>query len=178
MINRSFLLLLLILFFASANSQPELSKIRTGFFEMENDSCGAMQLFRSIQKENYNDALMQAYAGATEAAAARCAKGAFTKLEYFSRGKKNLEAAIEQEPDNAEIRFLRFATQASAPNFLDYDNQREDKKLILAQMPQRLKESQNRSFWIKAATFMIDSGKLTKEESQKVEMMLLNSPGF
>ncbi len=172
MINRGFLSLLLILFFASANSQPELSKIRSDFFDMEKDSCGAMQLFNSIKKDNYADALMQAYAGATEAAAARCAKGALTKLEYFSRGKKNLEAAIEATPDDVEIHFLRFATQVGAPNFLDYNNQREDKELILAQLPKLIKENNKREFWKNAANFMLVSGKLSKEESRQVEAML------
>ena len=172
MINRSLWSLLFILFFASANSQPELAKIRNGFFEMENDSCGTMHLFKSIENENYPDALMQAYAGATEAAAARCAKGALTKLEYFSRGKKNLEAAVKAAPDDAEIRFLRFATQVGAPNFLDYNNQRDDKSLILEKIPKLLKESKNRNFWEKASKFMLESGKLSKEESRQVEALL------
>ena len=172
MMIRSFLSLLLILFFASANSQPELKKIRNDFFDMENDSCGAMQLFKSIENEKYPDALMQAYAGATEAAAARCAKGALTKLEYFSRGKKNLEAAVKAAPNDAEIRFLRFATQVGAPNFLDYNNQRDDKELILSQMPKLLKDSKSQSFWEKAANFLLESGKLSKEESRQVEAIL------
>jgi len=167
-----FLTLLLILNFLPAQSQPALKQIRAGFFEMANDSCGALQLFKSIQNDDYNSPLIQAYAGASEAASATCVKGAFKKLEYFSRGKKNLEAAIELDSQNAEIRFLRFATQTNAPNFLEYDNINEDKALILDQLPALLTQDSNRDFWLKAADFILASEKLSKNESAGLKELI------
>lgn len=152
------------LFSVSVVSQPSIENLRKLFFEMDRDSCRTLTIFEKIKSAQYASALLQAYAGATEAAAAECVKGAFTKLEYFSRGKKNLEAAVEQDPKNPEIRFLRFATQVNAPNFLEYDNTREDKALILAQIPVAISDARNQDFWKQVAGFMIDSGKLSKTE--------------
>lgn len=155
----------LFLFGLIASGQPQIADVRKAFFEMEKDSCAALALFETIKSGQYSSALLQAYAGATEAAAADCIKGAFTKLEYFSRGKKNIELAIEQDSKNPEIRFLRFATQLNAPNFLEYDNTREDKKLILEQIPVAISAGTENFFWKQVAGFMMDSGKLSKEEA-------------
>lgn len=163
---------LLIVLFLSLSfavcSQPSIENLRIQFFDMEKDSCSAVDVFESIKSEAYPSALLQAYAGATEAAAAQCVKGAFTKLEYFSRGKKNLESAIEKEPENAEIRFLRFATQVNAPNFLEYDNINEDIDFILEKLPKLLENDAAKSFWLKVAHAMTDSGKLSKKEADKL----------
>ncbi len=150
-------------------SQTNLSEIRKSFFKMNDDTCAAFRLFEAVQKLNYQDTpLLLAYSGATEAASAPCIKGSFKKLEYFSRGKKNLEKAVQSSPKNAEIRFLRFATQANIPTFLNYDNFGEDKPIILKQLPDLLADEKVKSFWLKASDFMLKSGKLNKEETKTV----------
>jgi hypothetical protein len=115
--------------------------------------------------------LLLAYAGATEAASAPCIKGAFKKLEYFSRGKKNLEKAVQTSPKNTEIRFLRFATQANIPSFIEYNNLDEDKPIILKQLPVLLADEKLNTFWLRASDFMLKSGKLNKEEEKTVKSL-------
>ena len=47
------------------------------------------------------------------------------------KGKKNIEQAIEQEPNNAELRFIRLSVQKNAPTFLEYhSNIKEDIQFI------------------------------------------------
>lgn len=55
----------------------------------------------------------------------------FTKLSYFNKGKKILEEAIEENPDNPELRFLRFAVQTKVPAILMYYGDLESDQLIL-----------------------------------------------
>jgi hypothetical protein len=154
-------------------SQTNLSEIRTAFFKMNLDTCAAFRLFEAVQKLNYQDSpLLIAYAGATEAASAPCIKGSFKKLEYFSRGKKNLEKAVQSSPKNAEIRFLRFATQANIPSFIEYNNLDEDKPIILKQLPGLLTDEKVKNFWLEASDFMLKSGKLNKEEEKTVKSLI------
>lgn len=169
--KRSFLTAIFFLTVITGFAQTDLDRIRQDFWTMNGDSCNAEALFESIKNDVYTSAILQAYAGSLEAAAAQCVKGGFTKLEYFSRGKKNLEAAIEREPQNPEIRFLRFVTQANAPNFLEYDNIREDKKMILEKLSECIKET-DRRFWGRAIQFMIDSGKFSQEEETRLQQLL------
>jgi len=153
-------------------SQTNIGEIRKSFFKMDADTCAAFRLFESIQKLDYQDSpLLLAYAGATEAASAPCIKGAFKKLEYFSRGKKNLEKAVQTSPKNTEIRFLRFATQANIPSFIEYNNLDEDKPIILKQLPVLLADEKLNTFWLRASDFMLKSGKLNKEEEKTVKSL-------
>ena len=55
-------------------------------------------------------------------------------MSHFKKGKEKLAEAIKADPDNVELRFLRFSVQAEAPAFLGYrDNLEEDKIILLAQ---------------------------------------------
>ena len=55
----------------------------------------------------------------------------FTKLSFFNKGKKILEHVIEKNPDNAELRFLRFAVQTEVPAILLYYGDIADDQAIL-----------------------------------------------
>ena len=152
---------------SSLAAQPTLAQLRAGFFSMKDVKCGQLKFFESIKSEKYSSPVHQAYAGTAEAASAECVSMPYTKIEYFNRGKKNLEEAIKRAPDNAEVRFMRFATQANIPGFLFYDNIREDVEVIIKQFPTLMTDEANRDFWNKAVKFMVDSKKLTTDELAK-----------
>ncbi|HZK06762.1 MAG TPA: hypothetical protein VFC92_01045 [Bacteroidales bacterium] len=171
MIKKSLLLAVFIMTITTSYSQPSVGKLRKAFFAMKTDSCGATTLFKMAKQDNYQLAVVQAYAGAGEAAMAECMSGWLDKLGTFKRGKKNIEEAVEKAAADAEIRFLRFSTQANIPAILGYNNMRDDKQIIIRQLPQLLKEDQE-DFWKKAAQFMIDSDELNKEETAAVKNSL------
>ena len=167
--------LILTLSLQAYAGQPLLNDIRKQFFAIIPDSCSALKIFESIKADDYQSATLRAYAGATEAASAECVKGAFTKLEYFSRGKKNIEKAIEQQPENTEIRFVRFATQTNLPGFIEYNNIREDKAFIMERLPDLIESSSENWVWLEIAKFMINSDGLKKDERRKLDQLLKNN---
>lgn len=58
-----------------------------------------------------------------------------TKLEYFKRGKANLESVIAQHPFEIELRYLRYSIQRECPSFLRYNNALEnDLKFLQAEV--------------------------------------------
>jgi hypothetical protein len=60
-----------------------------------------------------------------------------SKLSWFIKGKDQLEAALEQEHNNIELRFLRFANQTNIPGFLGYRSDIDkDKNFLLKSLPQ------------------------------------------
>jgi len=73
----------------------------------------------------------QAYSGALTMKKAGYVSGAGKKLRTFKAGNKDLEAAIDQDKDNAEYRFLRLMIQEHAPGILGYnDNLQADSDYI------------------------------------------------
>jgi hypothetical protein len=66
--------------------------------------------------------LQEAFMGAMLMKKASFTGPASTKLHLFKAGRKMLEAAIKQDPGNAEFRFLRLMVQEHAPGALGYKN--------------------------------------------------------
>ena len=53
------------------------------------------------------------------------------KMEYFNKGKNFLESAISGDPNNVELKFMRFCIQNNTPSFLLYKkNLASDKSYI------------------------------------------------
>ena len=50
------------------------------------------------------------------------------KWAYFNKGKKFLESAISQDPNNIELKFMRFCIQNNTPSFLRYNKNLETDK--------------------------------------------------
>lgn len=53
------------------------------------------------------------------------------KLDSFKEGHALLEEAIAQDPNNAELRFLRLSIQENAPKILTYFNEIDEDKAIV-----------------------------------------------
>ena len=47
------------------------------------------------------------------------------KWNYFNKGKKFLESAILKDPNNIELKFMRFCIQNNTPTFLRYNKDLE-----------------------------------------------------
>jgi hypothetical protein len=166
------LLFTLMIMLPNTFSQPTSDQLRNGFFGMKDEDCGQQKFFQFIKSDEYLSPVHQAYAGTAEAATAECVRGPSGKIGHFNRGKRNIEEAVERAPENAEVRFMRFATQTNIPGFLFYDNIKEDKALIIEQLPTLLTNPDERDFWIRVAGFLIDSGELEKEEENKISKVI------
>lgn len=64
--------------------------------------------------------LKPAFMGAMLMKRASFIGSAASRLHYFRQGRKMLESAIKQDPDNVEFRFLRLMVQEHAPGGLGY----------------------------------------------------------
>lgn len=75
----------------------------------------------------------QAFEGALIMKRAGLLKGASNKLKEFKAGKQKLEDVLNDNKDNAELRFLRLIIQENAPKILGYHKDlEEDHRYIVA----------------------------------------------
>ncbi|MBQ19410.1 MAG: hypothetical protein CMD31_01520 [Flavobacteriales bacterium] len=94
---------------------------------------------------NINTPVSNAYKGAYTMMKAKYVSSPFKKYAYFNQGKALIEKAIEQAPNNLEIRYLRAMLQVNLPKFLNYyENLNEDidfvlKNLMIEQISKELK---------------------------------------
>lgn len=108
----------------------DLDAVRSGYTKAVDDKnlCGEMiQNLKSMQNNN----VCLAYLGGYQTIWANHVFNPFSKLKTFKEGKKNLERAVNREPQNPEIRLVRLSVQKNAPSFLGYRNDIEKDKSFI-----------------------------------------------
>jgi len=174
--------LLLILFALFSVGVPDLGaqpvpveKIRDQFFDFDKSKEAALVLYTSLENLDLTkNPVLLAYRGASSAASAASVRGAWKKLEYFNHGKRELEKAISQKPLDAEIRFLRLATQENAPGFLGYSGEKKyDKAIILQTLTGVAANHPNAYLYLRICRFMLAHVDLETAERNAVNQLIV-----
>ena len=171
--------ILLVLLFAGIlqirAQQPSLENVRDQFFAWDKTEDGALKLYKSLEKADLSkDPVMMAYRGASSAASAGSVSGVRNKLAFFNRGKSELEKAVSLKHLDAEIRFLRLATQVNAPGFLGYAGDIKNDKALLIQLLTSVNANHpNAYLYLRICRFMHDHAKLDDSEKNIVNQLIV-----
>lgn len=110
----------------------DLESIRLNYGKAVSDKKLCKTMIAQLDKSTQSPVHL-AYLGAFQTIWANHVTNPISKLQTFNRGKKNIEAAVISQPDDAEIRFIRLSVQKNCPSFLGYrSNMEEDKRIIQA----------------------------------------------
>ncbi len=170
--RRGFLLALWMLPLFGFAQTAWQNKVRESYFGLDGTDCNSLKLAEYFEEHPPKDAVMTAYYGASSAAAPQCLFSPASKISYFRRGKQLLAKAVNQQPDNFEIRFLRFATQTMTPGFLGYnENIEEDKAFLLKNLAKGRQLQDNKKIFDIMLKFMLDSDYLTPAEKRSISML-------
>ena len=134
------ILLCLMVFITSAGPAfPEgddLLKVRK-YYYLAIDSEEKFKEFENILV-NFNnpDNTILGYIGMSFMLKAKYAWLPNYKMDYFTKGKNFLESAISNDPNNVELKFMRFCVQNDTPSFLSYKRNLEgDKRHLMKAIP-------------------------------------------
>ncbi|MDZ4845834.1 MAG: hypothetical protein SH857_09820 [Chitinophagales bacterium] len=167
---------LFIFFFLSWNSVsaqlslPQLRELYLAAVENREQSDKFMQYMNSVKHE---DALLHAYFASAQALVSKHLSGPSDKLKYLRLADKSFEEAIQKNPNDAEVRFLRFSVQLHLPRFLGYsDDMENDIEGMLQKIP-HTKSLQDYPDWLKTVIgFMLDSGECSDTQEAKFKALL------
>ena len=96
------------------------------------DKAAGEKFYKLLADYKDRDALVLGYKAAAEAIRARDAS-MFNKLTYVQDAAKTFEQAVGLDPQNPEIRFLRFSVESNLPAFLGLSKHiDEDKEMLLS----------------------------------------------
>ncbi len=97
-----------------------------------NSASDINEMITSLEKEE-TSSLINAYKGALYMKQSSFMKEAKQKIETFKKGRTLLETEINNQPDNAEYRFLRLVVQEKSPPILKYKKDiTSDKDLLIS----------------------------------------------
>lgn len=125
--------------------------------------------------DDYNSysPLILAYYGGVQALKAKHAFDPFSKLSHLISGLNRLEEAVDESPENLEIRFIRFSILDHVPSILGYSSEREaDKDKICTILLQKNYSSLSRKIQEGMAEYMVASDRLTDEQKTKVKELI------
>ena len=111
----------------------DLIKIRQLYYKASANRADAETFFKVMHAtSNIDPSLTNGFKGMSYMIKANFDFNPYYKLSYFVKGKGLLDGAIDGDPKNVELRFLRFCVQTNAPGFLGYSGKiAVDKKVIL-----------------------------------------------
>ncbi|PTR00829.1 hypothetical protein C8P68_10156 [Mucilaginibacter yixingensis] len=126
------LLLLLLSFVAPAQSLP---KVRAAFVRALNSKQVTDSLYNSLSKAKDKSPILVAYTGSANAMRALHTWNPYFKIKYVGDAEQCFSTAVQQDPHNIEIRFLRFSMEHYVPGFLGFSkNLQADKVEIITQL--------------------------------------------
>jgi Tfp pilus assembly protein PilF len=107
-----------------------------------------------------------AYKAAAEAIRARDAS-MFNKLTYVQNAARTFEEAVQLDPQNPEIRFLRFSVESNLPAFLGLSKHvDEDKELLLSAALNHPKSGLDSEAFRTVRNFLVGRGHVSEEQAQ------------
>lgn len=158
-------------------SPDELVYIRETFYAGVEDEEKTDELMAYIESEYSENtetypAPILAYYGAGEALYAKHSINPVSKVVYLTSGIDMISEALEEKPQNLELRFLRFSILHHLPEILGYSNETyEDAGVIYTLM------TNNDDFDLPASLvegireFMIESERLTDEQTSRLRAL-------
>lgn len=143
----------------SAERVVSLQQARSAFEKAAvNEQIGADFLTKVTFPPNN---VLLGYKGAVTMIMAKHAFSPLKKLEYFNQGRAILEQALKAEPNNIELRYLRFSIQCNSPSFLGYYEEKKSDKVILLQEISRIADIELKR---KITQYLLQCSELTAQE--------------
>ena len=139
--------LTLVFFFATMIYGQDLSDFRLLLQKGENSEKATKTLITSSQ-DAFNKTkkpIYEAFFAVGNFFMAKHAVNPLSKYSYFNKGKKALDNAVSKDPNNLEIRFMRYISQEQTSVFLVYNKDlKSDKTFILAEYKKSKDEDLNK----------------------------------
>ena len=132
------------------------------------DKAAGEKFYQLLADYKDRDALVLAYKGASEAIRARDAS-MFNKLTYVQDAAKTFEQAVGLDPQNPEIRFLRFSVESNLPAFLGLSKHvDEDKEMLLTAALSHPKSGLDADAFRTVRDFLMERGHVSEADAQRL----------
>ena len=151
------ILLLLLSSFTASNLS--ITEVRNAYEKAVYSEQVANELLDKLNSTNNNTLL--GYKGTVTMMMAKHVFSPYKKLNYFKAGKEILEQALQKEPLNVELRYLRFSIQSNSPKFLEYDSNLQSDKLFLLKEVKTLTDADLKQ---RITKFLLKSSEVNKTE--------------
>lgn len=158
-------LLLSLKSFAYDGTPEEIRSIKQAMYRSIENARVTDSLYAKLKSKPPANALMIGYLGTLEALKAKHSWNPYNKIKFVALSQKTMKEAVNRDPSNMEIRFMRFSIQHYTPSFLGFSKDLdEDLKVIAKQYRAKHFGLADKELVRNIAAFMINSKRCPKEE--------------
>lgn len=130
-------------------------------------------LYNSLEKAKHKNGLTTGYFAAVQALKAIHAWNPYNKIKYLNRSEKSFKEAVEIDPHNIEIRFMRFSVEHNVPGWLGYNkNLVADRETIIQQLKKKNYHTNDKDLVVTIIKFLIESKRCTPAENDYLHAQL------
>ncbi|MGN6615741.1 MAG: hypothetical protein ACTHJ5_01075 [Ilyomonas sp.] len=124
--------ILMITMIAALHVNPvqDLNMVRSNYARALEDKKVCSEMIKELKPVEGNDVYL-AWLGGYQTIWANHVFNPLSKLKTFNEGKKNIEKAVNNDPQNPEIRLVRLSVQKNAPSFLKYQGDIEEDEAFI-----------------------------------------------
>ena len=147
-------------------ADPEIEQIRALAEKAPLDEDAFQALLDILEPYDVSNPLLYGYKGIATMIRAKHVFSPFKRLSYFRKGKEILTEAIEADPSNVELRYLRFSAQTKATRFLGYTDHLEEDKAFLINVLPALEQGEMKN---KVKNFLLNADSTTSREKEQIK---------
>jgi len=173
--NKIICILLLNLFCLNIfSNDKQVAEIRGVFYALSLDCEHTEKELAALRKLESSSGIITAYEASMEALMAKVAWNPFTKIGHVKESQKIFEKAVAADPDNVEIRFLRFSVEWHLPKWLGLSkHMQEDKDFIMNNLENFDISCISEDMLSFISTFLKDSGWFSEEELKRASAVIV-----
>ena len=163
---------LLTLFALVSDATPySLPALRRHYQQAATDKQAGAKFYELMAAYHQHDAVVLAYKGAAEAIRARDA-GMFDKLTFVQQAARTFDQAVQQDADNAEVRFLRLSVESNLPAFLGLSQHvDEDRDFLVKTLLNHPKSGMDTEAFALVRDFLVEQGHVSDADAQKLTQL-------
>ena len=155
------------------NQQRDLKVLRKKLIIAIGSSQTTDSLYNALDHLPNKTPLTTAYMGALDALKAKHSWNPYSKIKYLNTSEKLMQQAVNADPHNIEILFIRFSIQHNVPAFLGYGkNLVGDREQMITQIGNKNYGTADRELTINIIKFLIDSKRCSPAENDKLHKQL------
>lgn len=151
----------------------ELEALRHQYQLAVKDEEAAISLWKALVNYDGKDAVVMAYKASARSLMAQHIWNPLDKLSKAKESMRLFRKAVRLDPDNLEVRFLRFAIQHSIPSILDIDDERkEDMAILLRRLPEYENYALTHEHALSFLDFFEETGRFKRKELEQLQAQI------
>jgi hypothetical protein len=145
------------------------AELRQFYQKASKDAETAEAFHKFMGAYDGKDPVVVGFKGASEAVMAKYAWSPYNKLKHLRASAEIFDQAVKMDPDNPEIRFLRYTVEYYVPRYLNMSaHVEEDRKLILNSLYKYPKSGLDAEPGKIMRDFLLTADHLSEQEKQQL----------